>query len=327
MALFPKEQDEVALSSSLRRNGWTREQGTRKLLYVLGAIALIWFVGGKIRDHFLLSRHWEVLKPDPNGLTVVGTLNSRGSYDSNMFKIITANKSSHVELTDYGWKSIFDPSNGPMFSDENANTIEHVLQVDGVVGYLMLEPFLRAGVAKAMGSLQPFSLVKQDTPIDIPAHNKKPGEKATLGELLERFGSEGGPDRTTGEDADAGGSLSGRQEDKGHTIPGENLINVCPVVLTTNQFSGASLEEHPASIYGGKWYTVHLNMTPEGRSRFFQWSHSHVNESLVFVLKNQVATAARVTQELDVDDWEIKPLQDEQAAKEITAFVNAHAGK
>src|SRR5206468_760364 len=110
----------------------------------------------------------------------------------------------------------------------------------------------------------------------------------------------GGRNSERDESAAVGGSQSGHDVEERLTIPGENLVRVCPVVLTGAQFTGASLERHPPNLLTGETFTVSLFLTPEGRSRFYQWSREHSNESLVFILKGRVLTAGRVPYTLDV---------------------------
>jgi hypothetical protein len=327
MGLFPKDHplDETLRPNAPQRMAWTRELGTRKLILGFVAVLTVFFIVGKVQDHFLLQHPWKPLSPDRNGLTVVGTLDSRESYERNMFRIVQANKSSRAELTDFGWRTIFDQKNGELFSDRAGNAIQYARQIDDVVGYAMLEPYLKAGIAKAMGQSNWSSVVRRDYPIEIehPKGNGIETLNTTLGELLDRYSREGkGAVETRENDTPEGGSGSGRDVEHGIAIPADTLIKTCPIVLTGAQFSEAWLEEHPPSVVGGRTYTVHLGLTPEGRSRFFQWSHDHVNESLVFVLKHEVQTAGRVKQTLDVSEWEIGPLRDGEAAKALVDYVN-----
>src|SRR5262249_11493611 len=116
---------------------------------------------------------------------------------------------------------------------------------------------------------------------------------------------------------------SGREVEHGLTIPADILIRVCPVVLTGAQFTDAWVEENPATVFQGKTFTVHLGLTQEGRSRFFQWSHHHAGENMVFVLNEQVVAAGRIQQTLDVNEWGIGPLRDGEAAHALANHVNA----
>ncbi len=98
-------------------------------------------------------------------------------------------------------------------------------------------------------------------------------------------------------------------------------------MLTDEQCTGAWIEELPGNLLTPTTYTVHLDLTPEGRSRFFQWSHEHVNENVVFVLNDQVVAAPRVTQTLNVSDFNISNLQDKKAAQSVVDYITRQGTK
>ena len=332
MGLFPKEMEisnTAGLGSAPQRMQWTRESGTRRLLFGLVALTVAWVGYGQIQDHYLLQKHWERLSPNKQGLTLVGTLNSRESYDRNLIKIITANKSSRVVLTEYGWKSIFDVRNGPLFEDRVAVAIEAALRQDDVVGYAMLTPYLRGALENQIGNTAAYKSIREELPIFIPKHTKEGAdEHTTLGALLRRY--EGQEGRDAGDRADSGGeggSGSGREKENNVTVPAETLIDACPVVLTDKQCTGASMEEVAGNLLTPTTYTVHLDLSPEGRSRFFQWSHEHGNENVAFILNEQVVAAPRVPQTLNVSDFAISNLQDKKAAQSIVDFMSRHESR
>jgi hypothetical protein len=327
MALFPKELgvDDPALQDAPRRMLWTREQGTRKLLLGLGIVFVIWLTASKILDSVLLSKKWPPLQPTLDGLTVVGTLNARGQYDRNMLKVVTANKTSRVELTDFGWNSIFDPRNGPLCSDSTAAAILKARSVDSVAGFALLVPFLRAAVHHEMGDPNAFQQLRADEPIRIPVdpdNSKSVVRTSTIGELIKKYsGDAGDAPMPSDSDSSEGGSGSGREADHDISLPADTVAETCPVVLTGTMFSDAWLEEQPANMFTSKAFTVHLSLTGEGRSRFFQWSHNHANEQMVFVLGHQVVLAGRVPETLDVSQLDIKNVEDEQAAKQVVNWI------
>jgi hypothetical protein len=327
MALFPKEQsvDSLALGDAPRRMLWTREQGTRKLLLVLAIVCVIWFGASKILDQVLLSKHWAPLQPTLDGLTVVGTLNARGQYDRNLLKIVTANKSERVELTDFGWNSIFDPRNGSLCSDHTSAAVEKAREVDSVAGDALLEPFLRAAVQREMGDPNAFQRLKPDDAVQIAAdpESKKGGARATtISELIRRFADDPGNTAVQADtDSSEGGSGSGRQAEHGVSLTADTVAKVCPVVLTGSMFSDGWVEEQPGNVFTSKAFTVHLTLTSEGRSRFFQWSHNHANESMVFVLQHRIVLAGQVPQTLDVNELDIRNVEDEQAARQVVDWI------
>ncbi len=308
-----------------RRMLWTREQGTRRLLLVLVTVGLIWFISAKLLDQVLLSKHWAPLRPTLDGLTVVGTLNARGQYDRNLFKIVTANKTSRVELTDYGWNSIFDPRNGPMCDARAASAIEKARSIDSMVGFAMLEPYLRASIARELGDKAAFEKIRADLPVYLnndPDGKSSRSQETTLGAILKRYTADSGSTDSAAEsDNSEGGSGSGREAEHGITLPADTVASVCPVVLTGPMFSDAWLEEQPPNMFTHKAFTLHLGLTREGRSRFFQWSHAHANEGYVFVLGHQVVLAGGVPETLDVSELDIRNVEDEQAAKQVVEWI------
>ncbi|MCS6775938.1 MAG: hypothetical protein RMJ43_10310 [Chloroherpetonaceae bacterium] len=326
MGLFSEESREQSeVVSAPERMRLTRERGTRRLLMLFAALLLVWFVYGKIKDHILLSKVWPPLVPDEQGLTVVGTLDSRGSYERNLFIVIQSNKQSRVALTNFGWQSIFTGTQGELFDERVGSIIKSAIQVDSLTGYAMLEPFVKAQVDRLMDPRRVVP-VTRDTVVVIREERNGVLRKreARLGALLDRFQDRREVAREVPEDG--GGSASGREVEERINIPGENLIHICPVVLTGRHFSAAYVEEHPPNLLQGKTYTVHLSLTPEGRSRFYQWSRDHTNESLVFVYRGRVLTAGRIRQTLDVNSWQIGPLRDGDAARELVDAVNRRVG-
>lgn len=327
MGLFPKEAvaEGSPLEGAARRIAWTRERGTLKLILLFAAIVLVWYVWGQVEDHILLSKVWPPLHTDPAGLTVVGTLDSRGSLDRNIFRIVEANNTARAEITDFGWRSIFNGLGNPLFSDRSGDTIRTALGVDDAAGYAMLVPYLRVAVARQMGQPHPDTLISSDTPIHYQ-EQKVQGtveKQTTLGALMQRF-SNGRDNADNSEQNDApegGGGGGGHDVDHGLPISAVTLRDSCPIVLTGAQFSGASLDEHPETLLQGKTWTAHLYLTPEGRSRFYQWSHDHANEHLCFILGDQLVAAGRISQTLDVNEWELGPLRDGEAAKALVNYI------
>ncbi len=305
---------------------WTRERGTRRLVFSFIGLIILWLIVARVQDHFLLQRSWPRLQARPAGLSVVGTLDPRDSLGRNLFIVVQANQSARVELTDFGWRSIFDPRNGPLFRDRSGNAIKAARDVDDRLADAMLEPFLRAAIAHLMGAANWKASIRPDTVILVPrAPRDTTFVQTTLGAQIDRFEGVAANDsgaNTTGDDSESGGGSGGREVEHGMAIPASLLIRVCPVVLTDREFTGATVDEHPASVLAGATYTVHLDMSDEGRSRFFQWSHDHVGENLVFVLKDNVVAAGRVKQSLNVSDYEIGPLRDGAAAHALADYLS-----
>ncbi|HLV82135.1 MAG TPA: hypothetical protein VKT32_17735 [Chthonomonadaceae bacterium] len=328
MGLFPKEavSEGAALGGAPRRMAWTRERGTLKLLLLFAALLVAWYVYGQVSDHILLSKVWPPLSPDPTGLTVVGTLDARDSLDRNLFRIVEANKTYRAEITDFGWRSyMFTGMGNSLFSENAGNAIRTALGIDDAAGYAMLTPYLRVAIARLMGQPRPESLISKDTPVRYQEQMVKGAQQkeTTLGALLQRFhgGRDSQNDNGDQSDVQEGGGGGGHDIDHGLPISAVTLRDSCPVVLTGAQFSGASLDEQPETLLQGKTWTAHLYLTPEGRSRFYQWSHDHANEHLCFILGDQMVAAGRIRQTLDVNEWELGPLRDGDAAKALVDYV------
>jgi hypothetical protein len=327
MPLFPQEPalSQMGGPDAAQRMFWTREGGTRRLISAFLALILVGVGVDRVRDHFLLQQKWKPLTADLSGLTVVGTLDARGGYDRNMFKVVQASKEFRVELTDFGWRSIFGPSDGPMFTEAAGNAIKRARDVDSLVGYAMLEPYLEAGIARFQGRPDWKRTVQASLPIVVQATPQTPPvNKGTLQALIDKYSQRGGGEKPDAEVSE-GGSGTSQEVEHGMTLPAETLARVCPVALTGANFTTVNVQENPANLIGGRTWTVHLGLTPEGRSRFYQWSHDHVNENLVFVLNHEVVAAGRVTETLDVNDWGLGPLHDEEAIHKIEAYIRSKA--
>ncbi len=323
MGLFTPQPNEIALQGAPERMGWTRELGTRRLVIGFVAVLAVWAIGSKIWDHYLLQKQWQPLAADASGLTVVGTLDGR-TYDQNIFRIIQASEATRVELTDRGWRDIFDGRGGEVFSGDSGAAIRSALDVDSQAGYAMLTPFIRYGVERQMRALKPGEEPRLDEKIDYDEVNRTSVTHVskTLGEMLQHYTGSGARTESGGDAEGESESGSGHSVDHGLAIPADVLIATCPVVLTGPQFTHAELETQPASILQGETYSVHLYLDPEGRSRFYQWSHDHADEDLVFVLKNRVLNAGRIKQTMDVNDWTVGPIRDKEAAMALVNYVN-----
>lgn len=327
MPLFPPAEASELYPDAPSRMRLTREKGTRRLLGLFVAFLVVWYIGGQIQDHVLLSRRWPPIQPDLNGLTVVGALNPHRDYDRNYFKIFTENTASRVCLTDYGWNSIFDPRNGPMCSTQAASAIKAALQVNDRAGFAMLTPYVRAAVSYLLGETDAFKQIRPDMPIVVPP-DREGGQpsRTTLGALIKKYGQNGDTGAMEQNSEEGNQSQSGRNVEDVITLTPDVAAETLPVVLTGRMFTGAELEEQPPSLLVGPSYTVSLHLTPEGRSRFFQWSHAHRGENLLFILKGTVVAAGYIRDVLDTNEWDLTNIRDKEAAQALVDFVNANKG-
>lgn len=322
MPLFPAEA--VSPADAPARMRLTRELGTRRLLTIFVALLAVWYVSGQIQDHFLLSRRWPPLQPDVNGLTVVGALNPHTDYDRNYFKIFTENTASRVCLTEYGWNSIFDPRNGPMCSPQVAGVIKAALQVNDRAGYAMLAPYIRAAVRFLEGDRNAFKKISPDQAITVlPDREGGKPTTTTLAALIKKYSGNGDPGTMASTEEEGNQSASGRSVEDVITLTPDVAAETLPVVLTGKMFTSAQLEEQPPTLLVGPSYTVSLHLTPEGRSRFFQWSHAHRGENLLFILKGAVVAAGYIRDVLDTNEWDLTNIRDKEAAQSLVDYVNS----
>ncbi len=327
MPLFPPGEGEDGGAPARMR--YMRERGTRKLIAGLIALFAIWYVVGQIQDHILLAKKWPPLSPVLNGLTVVGVLNPKGNYTRTLFKVTTENTAARVALTEYGWNSIFNPNNGQLCNSVTAAAIQHALNVDDVAGEAMLAPFIKAEVEYMMyqhhqgGDATAFSKLTNSMLVTVPPETLHSGPRTvTMGSLIKEFSSGGGGNFGDSSGGSGGGSGSGRSVEHLIYLGPKTVATVCPVVLTGAQFTGGFTEEEPTNLITGPAWTDYMDLTPEGRSRFFQWSHSHQGEDLIFVLKGQIVCKGNIGEVLDTSSWGIENIRDENAAKKLVDYVN-----
>ena len=331
MALFPSDNIRPE-EEATRRRAVTQEVGTRRLVAAFVAVLAIFFLGSRVRDVYLLRHAWPPVTPDETGLTVVSTLDRRGAYDSNLFKVVQSEGEARAELTDYGWDGIFSGRHGPLSEARVGSAIQSAIKLDSETGYAMLAPILAAQVRTEMGDTHAYVLLSGEygisTTVPLSAEEKKQKHTARrvkpLRELVDYFEQEAIASKNGGSDSPAeGGSSSQQHVEHGLVIPGEILSQTCPVILSARHFSAGRVEEHPEVIMGGKTYSVWLELTPEGRSRFYQWSHSHAHENLLLILKGEIVAHGRIAMTMDVSTWEITNLKDGVAAQKLVNYINA----
>jgi len=316
-----------------RRRAVTQERGTRSLVIGFIVIGALWFLSSKLWDMYLLRQVWPPLPRQTEGLSVVSTLDRRGAYDRNLFRVVISEGSARAELTNFGWDSIFSGHHGALTSEGVGSTIRSAISLDSDTGYAMLAPLLAAEVRTEMGDPNAYSSVNDltgiDTELPLSAEEKKlkrvPRRRKSLRELLTHF--EDDPSARKAKEASGsteGGTGSEHSVEHGLAIPGEVLVQTCPVVLDTRHFVSGSVEEHPEAILGGKTYSIWLDLTPEGRSRFYQWSRTHANEHLLLILNKEIVANGRIAMTMDVSKWEITNLKDGVAAHKLVDYINSH---
>lgn len=109
----------------------------------------------------------------------------------------------------------------------------------------------------------------------------------------------------------------------GQVVPIEEILANCPVVLTDAHFSGATMDDAYEPFRDVQYYKVHVRLTPEGRSRYWQFSRSHNEERLVFIVDGEILTCPRMSH-MDTASLTIEPIWIEEDAQRL---VRALGGK
>jgi hypothetical protein len=114
---------------------------------------------------------------------------------------------------------------------------------------------------------------------------------------------------------------TGRAAARGAVVDVAEIIAKCPMVLTSDHFSSASMEKRIDDFYNRDYYVVNLQMTPEGRSRYWQYSRDHDGERLVFIMGKYVLTCPRI-KHMDVSNFDINPVWDKADAEKLVNVIN-----
>ncbi len=107
----------------------------------------------------------------------------------------------------------------------------------------------------------------------------------------------------------------------GGVVPFEELIANSPVALVGKHFAGADIEQRIDPMFERKYYRVNLDLTEEGRSRYWQFSSRHDKERLAFILGGEVITCPRM-ENLDVSSLTIEPIWIKADAERLMNFIN-----
>lgn len=107
-----------------------------------------------------------------------------------------------------------------------------------------------------------------------------------------------------------------RRAAAGEVVPLEELLKECPVVLTGAHFAGADIEESYEPFRDKPYWKVHVRLTDEGRSRYWQFSRTHDGERLVFVLNNDILTCPRMSH-MNTGTLTIEPIWVEDDARRL----------
>jgi hypothetical protein len=138
----------------------------------------------------------------------------------------------------------------------------------------------------------------------------------------EKSQEEDAPDQDeTSTRPDGAPNAGSRGGGRGSVVPMPELLRECPKVLNGSHFSGASLEERADPLFERKYWLIHLNLTEEGRSRYWQFASKHADERAVFVLNNEVITCPRMAN-MFVTTLTIEPVWVKADAQKLADFIN-----
>lgn len=112
-----------------------------------------------------------------------------------------------------------------------------------------------------------------------------------------------------------------RHVSRGRIVDVEELMQSCPVVLTGAHFTGAWLEERTQALLNRRYWIVHVNLSDEGRSRYWQYSREHNGESLAFILGGEIVTCPEM-HHMNVSHLSIQPIWIKEDAQKLADFIN-----
>jgi hypothetical protein len=124
------------------------------------------------------------------------------------------------------------------------------------------------------------------------------------------------------------GSIPGSYQrvNRGEAVPVSELLKELPVVLNGNDFTGAWVEQKLEPLFDRQYYVVHVDLSDEGRSRYWQFSHVHEKERLVFILHGQILTCPQMTA-MDSSSLSIEPIWVKADADSLSNYINCQTPK
>lgn len=216
-----------------------RERGTVRLVVAALVLAAVWYAYASIKVYRMQQVKWPPLKPDPQGLTVLGLQDKDRPGRPRKYVAIESNHAWQIRRPDDA-------------GEDDADEEE----------------------AEERASYQPTAAV---------------ASRAAAGEI----------------------------------VPIEEILRTCPTVLRSEHFAGASLSEDYEPFRDKHYYKVHVRLTDEGRSRYWQYSRVHDGERLVFLLGTEILTCPRIVH-MDTASLTIEPIWVKEDAERL---VQALSGK
>lgn len=108
---------------------------------------------------------------------------------------------------------------------------------------------------------------------------------------------------------------------QGAVVPMEELLKNCPVVMLGRDFAGANVEEKSDPFLDRHYWVIHVDLTDEGQSRFWQFSRDHDQERLAFILKGEVLTCPRMSH-MYTSTLTIDPVWIKADADRLADYIN-----
>jgi hypothetical protein len=136
-------------------------------------------------------------------------------------------------------------------------------------------------------------------------------------------GEGGGAQEETPESKDRGTNSPAavHQAAAGAVVDVSEVLEKCPTILTGRHFTRASLTKGYEPFIEKNFWTIHLGLSEEGSSRYYQFTQDHEGERMVFVLQNEIFSCPKVSH-MDVSSLELGPIWVKADADKLADFIN-----
>jgi hypothetical protein len=114
---------------------------------------------------------------------------------------------------------------------------------------------------------------------------------------------------------------AGRGAERGSLVPPAVLMKECPTVLLGRHFTDARVEEKYEQFFNRAYYIVHVGLTDEGSSRYYQYSKKYDKERLAFLLEDEVIICPRINH-MNVSTLDIEQFWVKADAERFANYIN-----
>jgi hypothetical protein len=127
----------------------------------------------------------------------------------------------------------------------------------------------------------------------------------------------------TEESKDRGGNNPGATHatNQGAVVPMDELYKVCPTVLTGRNFVSASIEEDVRPVFEDHYWRVTVDLTPEGQSRYYQYSSKRDKEKLAFIVGDEVLACPEM-RAMNTSSLTLEPIWVKADAQRLADLIN-----